>query len=91
MLLTVSRRAKIADLGSAKFQKAGHLSSLSVMFNQSAAFPPEAMVYPRAGTGRGSHKWDVWQYGALVYEIVCLEARPSCATAGPALSLYCVY
>lgn len=61
VLLTADGRAKIADLGSAKYQERSVLSSLSVQFNQFAAFPPESMFFAR--TAR-SYRWDVWQLGA---------------------------
>ena len=61
VLLTGDLRAKIADLGSAKFQERTALSSLSVVFNQSAAFPPESMIAARQDHGARSFKWDVWQ------------------------------
>lgn len=56
--------------GSAKYQERSVLSSLSVQFNQFAAFPPESMFFAR--TAR-SYKWDVWQFGALLFELLCLE------------------
>ena len=56
MLLTADHRAKIADLGSAKFQERTALSSLSVIFNQSAAFPPESMLAGRTDQGIRSFK-----------------------------------
>lgn len=61
ILLTADGRAKIADLGSAKYQERSVLSSLSVQFNQFAAFPPESMFFAR--TAR-SYRWDIWQFGA---------------------------
>lgn len=70
VLLTADGRAKIADLGSAKYQERSVLSSLSVQFNQFAAFPPESMFFAR--TAR-SFRWDVWQFGALLFEVLCME------------------
>lgn len=64
VLLTASHRAKIADLGLAKHQDRSVLPSLSVLFNQHAAFPPESVAWvdgPEAQLMKRSCKWDVWQ------------------------------
>lgn len=60
ILLTAGFRAKIADLGSAKDQTQTALPSLSVLFNQHAAFPPESVVTALVPGGVRSYKWDVW-------------------------------
>lgn len=61
ILLTAGLRAKIADLGSAKDQERTALPSLSVLFNQWAAFPPESVLTALAPGNVRSYKWDVWQ------------------------------
>lgn len=74
VLLSASHRAKIADLGLAKHQDRSALPSLSVLFNQHAAFPPESVAWVDGPDGlKRSAKWDIWQFGTICVEVLVQE------------------
>lgn len=102
ILLTADIRAKITDLGSAKLQERTALSTLSVDFNQRAAFPPESERAARAPASAGaedagftpaqrrelrraSFKWDVWQFGVVVLEVLSGDLWTNAGTLDEAM------